>query len=114
MKEAAEAAKAAKRTEISSFPETQFSLMRFSPHTKPFAEDNPGVPMSASGASALIGDGVIESWGGLPSQARVGLLPTGFASNHPAHTRTLTKEPNAAPGSGLEFLPERFQRFALN
>jgi len=38
------------------------------------------------------------------------LLPTGYASNHQAHTRTLTKETHPEPTFNAGYLSERFLR----
>lgn len=110
-REVMEASKATKRTALSTWPETQFAAMSFSPHTKPFAEDTPPhIPAKEAGGNAVYGTGVGDSWGGVPSQDRFNLLPTGFASNHQLHTRTLTKEIHPEGPDGMQFLPARFLR----
>jgi len=105
-REATDETKSRKATALSKYPETQWAL--YSGLKKPFAEDV-GEGVGSIGGAAY-GECVSDGWGSVPKQARAGLLPTGYASNYPAHTRTLTKETSVEPENGMQFLPERFMR----
>ena len=99
-----------RRPNLSSYPETQFAMAKSIPqHYKPFAED---VGDGVGGVSAMpIGSGVAASWGGFPSQPRVGLLPTGYATNYPPETKPYGG--GKEPPSALQYLPEKFRRMHI-